>query len=325
MFICFVMASVLSVVGQPLADQPAVVADHQPFADQSQVTISSSGFDLFGSMVVPSGDSVESIVIILPNSSQTDRDGNQKMIRNNAYRMLSVILASHNIASLRYDKRGVGASRGPNQSETSYDFGQYVEDAKNWVNYIRRTGMYKKIILIGHGEGALIGLAALNEGVKVDAFVAINGMGRSFDQVLKDQLSEEPYYVRNISNHIIDSLKNGQNVSFVPFYLSPWFRPQLQPLLKSIMKYDPQKLIRNVNVPIMIIQGDTDLEVKVEDARLLHAANANSSLIIIVGMNHVMKNCISTQRSEQIPIYVNPTLPISQGLIDVLLNFIDQK
>lgn len=299
------------------------MAQNQPFADEYTVELTSPKGNLYGSLVVPTGDSVETVVLIVPGGGPTDRNGNQKMMRNNAYRMLAINLANKNIATLRYDKRGIGASRSASQNG-DFDLPVYIDDVKSWINYLRRDGRFKKVVLLGHSEGALVSLAAIHEGSKVNGLVSVAGMGRSFDQALRDQLADEPLYVRNISGRIIDSLKADLNVSFVPFYLSSMFRPEVQPFMRSIMKYDPQQLIRGINTPIVVIQGDTDTQAKVEDARLLHAANHNSRLIIIVGMNHVLKHCISLDRVDQIPTYVNPTLPIHPDLVDVITDFTHQ-
>lgn len=302
----------------------STVMAQKPFADEFQVVLNTpKGGDLFGSMVVPTGDSVESIVLIIPSSGLTDRNGNQKMMKNNAYRMLAVNLANKNIATLRYDKRGIGASR-TTSSHFELELPDHINDVKAWVNYLRRDGRFKKILLLGHGEGSLIALASVNEGAKVSGIISVAGMGRSFDQVLKDQMADEPFYIRNVSNNIIDSLKAGYDVKFVPFYLTNLFRPSAQPFLRSIMKYDPQKLIRNLNLPIAVVQGDTDMQARIEDARLLHAANSSSRLIIIVGMNHVMKNCPTIDRDIQLPTYVNPTLPINSDLVEVISDFTNQ-
>lgn len=296
----------------------------RPFADESTVVLPCEKGYLYGSMLIPTGDSVETVVLFVSGGGPTDRDGNQKMMKNNAYRMLAVNLASKNIATLRYDKRGVGASRVANPREGEFELDTYISDAKAWVNFLKRDGRFKNVVMLGHGEGVLVSLVAIHEGARANGLISVAGIGRTFDQVLKDQMSDETPFVRSLANNIIDSLKADKEVKFIPFYLSSLFRPAIQPFLRSIMKFDPQKLIREVNIPTIIIQGDTDIQTKVEDARLLHAANHSSRLVIIVGMNYVMKTCLSMERMDQVTTYVNPTLPIKADLVNVISDFVNQ-
>jgi len=67
------------------------------------------------------------------------------------------------------------------------------------------------------------------------------------------------------------------------------FRPSVQPYMISWFKYDPAAEIANLEVPVLILQGTTDLQVHVEDAKLLAKAKPDAKLRIFDGMNHVLK------------------------------------
>src|SRR5690554_7400138 len=66
---------------------------------------------LYGSLISVSEKSKAPVVIIIPGSGPTDRNGNSMMVQANSYRMLAEELAEHGIASLRYDKLMVGKSK----------------------------------------------------------------------------------------------------------------------------------------------------------------------------------------------------------------------
>ncbi|MNG01604.1 Alpha/beta hydrolase family protein [compost metagenome] len=71
--------------------------------------------------------------------------------------------------------------------------------------------------------------------------------------------------------------------------LNALFRPSIQPYLISWFKYNPQAEIKKLNVPILIVQGNNDLQVTVKDAETLSQANKNAELLIVDKMNHIMK------------------------------------
>lgn len=91
----------------------------------------------------------------------------------------------------------------------------------------------------------------------------------------------------------------------------------------SWFKYEPREIISRIDVPILIIQGDTDLQITVEDAKALHEANPNSELIIIEGMNHVLKDAPMDQQ-ENMATYSNPNLELNAEFKEELIRFIKE-
>ena len=75
----------------------------------------------------------------------------------------------------------------------------------------------------------------------------------------------------------------------IPPFLMSLFRPSVQPYMISWMKYDPVIEIAKLSIPSLIIQGTTDIQISVEDANLLAEANSFSELVVIDGMNHILK------------------------------------
>lgn len=120
---------------------------------------------------------------------------------------------------------------------------------------------------------------------------------------------------------IIDSLKSGNKVKKVDPMLNSLFRPSIQPYLISWFKYDPQTEIKKLTVPILIIQGNNDLQVPVQDAENLSKANKNAELDIIDKMNHIMK-IIDGDKQANMESYNNETLPISETMTTKIVSFI---
>ena len=286
------------------------------------VELRSEDCTLQGTLMLPAAGSeyASTVALLISNTPTADRDGNERVMRNYALKMVATSLARSGIASLRYDKRGVGASRYNTEGLEGQGLSIHARDVQNLVASLGRR--FSKIVVVGHGQGALLGMIALSRGANAAGFVSLEGMGRSFDQVLKDQLSYIPPQIRDVAYSIIDTLKTGRPVMNVPVFLSSFFAPQLQPYMISSMKYNPQQLIRALRVPSLLIHGDTDIAVRVEDARLLNAANPASKLVVVAGMNHVLKECPSMDRSMQIPTYANPALPLHPALSPELVRFI---
>lgn len=281
--------------------------------------------DIYGSMITPPGDSCNTIALLIADTGPTDRNGNQQIERNNSLRLLSYDLAKENIATLRYDKRGVGASRAATPATDDSGVDIYVDDVTRWTNLLHRYRNYKNIVLIGHGEGSHLAMLAINRGARATHFISVAGGGRKSSQILKDMFTTKSPQVRDVAYAIIDSLSKGYQVANVPFYLNSMFNPNMQPLLRSMMNFNPQSEIRKIEIPILVVQGDADTRVKIEDARLLHAANPDSQLVIIAAMNHIMKECNSLSVSEQILSNVNPALPIDPMLIQTIVKFLNGK
>jgi len=121
---------------------------------------------------------------------------------------------------------------------------------------------------------------------------------------------------------IIDSLKNGNTVENVSPQLNMLFRPSVQPYLISWFKYSPTELIKNINYPTLIVQGNKDIQVDNKEAHLLLNANKNAKIVEIENMNHILKT-INGDIQENIQSYTNPELEVNKNLIDALVNFIN--
>src|SRR5690606_5852587 len=84
-------------------------------------------------------------------------------------------------------------------------------------------------------------------------------------------------------------------------------RPSVQPYMMSWLQYDPRAEIAKLEKPVLIVQGTTDIQVGVVQAELLAAANSEANLIIIEGMNHILKDA-PAERAANIQTYTDPEL-----------------
>lgn len=238
-------------------------------------------------------------------------------MKNNSLLLVAHELAAQGIASIRYDKRGIGASKEALISEENLRFENYAEDAKAWASQLKSDARFDKLIIIGHSEGSLLGLLACEQ---ADVFVSLAGAGRPIDVILREQLAVQLKGQKKLLRKVnegIDRLKKGELIEEVPAELFSLFRPGIQPYLISWMKYDPAVEISKLKIPVIIIQGSTDLQVQVKDAELLHAASPGSRFILIEGMNHILKLAPS-DREKNIETYSNPELPLAPELLRII-------
>lgn len=289
---------------------------------QSPITLTTSNGDLFGTLTTPLKFKNGPVVLIIAGSGPTDRNGNNPMMKNNSLQQLAFGLADAGIASVRYDKRGIAASADAMKSEADLRFEDYINDIKNWVSLLKKDTRFTKITVCGHSEGSLLGMIASKD--KADKYISIAGPGKPANETLREQLENQPEQVKEIAFPILDSLSIGVTVSNPNPMLAALFRPSVQPYLISWFKYNPQIEIAKLNFPVLILQGDQDLQVTINDAELLSKANKNAQMHIIKDMNHIFKIVPENNKSENIKTYSNPSKPLSTELLKEIISFIKQ-
>jgi uncharacterized protein len=292
---------------------------------ESEILLKTSTGDISGTLTVPVKPKKSPVVLIIAGSGPTDRDCNSPLgIKTNAYKMLAESFAENGISTLRFDKRGIAKSKSAGPSERELSFETYINDAVEWINLLKKDKRFSNMIVLGHSEGSLIGIVAAGQ-AGISKLISLAGTGGPADTILRKQLkSQLPPQLMAESNAILDSLRNGKTVSKVNPVLVSLYRPSVQPYLISWIKYDPSAEIKKLKIPVLIVQGTTDIQVSVEDAKLLSAAKPDAKLLIIENMNHILKES-EADRQKNIATYSNPELPLKQGLVKELVSFIKSK
>ncbi|WP_150644369.1 alpha/beta hydrolase [Pseudomonas fluorescens] len=290
---------------------------------QRPISLDTGNGELHGSLLLPKSDTPVPVVLIISGSGPTDRDGNNPDGgRNDSLKRLAWVLAKHNIASVRYDKRGVAASLAATPDERNLTLDAYVADAVAWGRQLKTDPRFGNLILLGHSEGALIASLAAPP-LDAAAVISVSGSARPIDQVLRQQLSYRlppPLVLR--SNQLLDSLKAGHVDNAVPPQLEVIFRPSVQPYLISLFRQDPSAAFARLKMPALIIQGSNDIQVGVGDAQMLKAAKPDAELALIEGMNHVMR-IVPNDIKRQLASYKDPQLPLAAELGAHILSFIE--
>ncbi|WP_108244193.1 alpha/beta hydrolase [Muricauda brasiliensis] len=288
--------------------------------EEKPVTLTTETGNIQGTMLLPRHSDKIPVVLIIAGSGPTDRNGNNPMMKNNSLKMLAEGLGNHGIASVRFDKRGIAESTEAGIEESSLKFETYIEDARDWIDLLKENDSFSEIVVLGHSEGSLIGMIA-SQDPTVDRFISVAGVGEPAAKQLERQLKAQPSFVWEQSEPILQNLEMGKKVDSVPQMLYALFRPSVQPYLISWFEYNPQTELAKLDKPVLLIQGTTDIQVDMQNVEQLHASNPKSEKVILEGMNHILKEA-EMDRMKNIETYSNPDLPLKDGLITAIVDFI---
>jgi pimeloyl-ACP methyl ester carboxylesterase len=275
---------------------------------------------LNGSLYTPSQQSKKlNLVILIAGSGPTDRNGNQMGLANNSLKLLAEALANNGIAVYSYDKRIFAQMASGKLDEVSLSFDNFIDDAKAVIQFFKNQKKYHNITVAGHSEGALIGMVAANG--NADAYISIAGAGRPIDEVLLEQIGKQAPFLKEEVKKNLETLKSGSTFELKNQMLASLFRASVQPYMISWIKYNPQTEIKKLQIPTLLINGDKDIQVSVQDAQLLQQAKPEAQLKIIPNMNHVFKE-IKGDDAENKAAYTNPDLPVCMELSSIITTFI---
>lgn len=285
--------------------------------------------DLKGSLMLPPGST--DVALIIPGSGPINRDGNSILgIRAQPYRLLAEGLAQERIASVRTDKRGMFGSRQAIANPNEVKLDDYVQDTRNWVSAIHQRTSSQRIWLIGHSEGGLIALATLATHIPfICGLVLIATPGHPLGDVFKRQIASNAANAPIVDAAIeaIDMLEAGQNIRLqaLPPSLQKLFHPEVQDFLISLFAVDPAKLIEKIQVPVLIVQGERDLQVEMADAERLKQHHPSASLAVFPNANHLMKPVAIDDRAANLATYSDPDLPLVPDFVRTISQFISNR
>jgi len=274
---------------------------------------------LKGTLYTPENSKKPNLVILIAGSGPTDRNGNQPMVQNNSLKFLAEGLVKNGVSVYSYDKRFFAMMDDENFDESSLDFNDFIDDAVEVISFFKKNKKYKKIVVAGHSEGSLVGMVATQK-AKADGFVSISGAGNPIDVVIEFQVGENAPFLLEQTKSILNELKKGNKVKVENPMLLSIFRESVQPFMISWLRYNPQNEIQKLNIPIMITNGTSDLQVLVSEAEVLQKAKPKATYLIVENMNHVLKKVADLSENQK--SYTDPKLPVASELIDGISDFV---
>lgn len=286
---------------------------------EEDITIWNDSIQLNGTLSYKKESKQAPLAIFVQGSGNPDRNGNQLTanVKANYIKMLADSLTQRGIAFFRFDKRNVTKANRKHILK-QYLFDYLVQDVQKIISHFSSDKRFSQIIVIGHSQGSLVGMLAINQ--NVDKFISLAGLGKSADKTIIDQVSAQNKQLgKTAKQHTEELIETGTIKEINPFLIS-LFAKQNHEFLLSYFKHDPARIISEVQIPTLIINGDKDLQVSTWHAETLHTASSNSKLVIIPNMNHVLKHI--NEDSENMQSYFFAEFSLATTLTDTIEQFI---
>ncbi len=293
-----------------------------PGVVEQAVEIATPDIVLPGTITLPEGaDGPVPVVVMVAGSGPTDRNGNGPLVQTNTYALIAWGLAERGVASLRYDKRGLGVS-GLTIDHSKLTVDDYANDAALAIALVQEDPRFSRVYALGHSEGAMLVLKAANHDAAVDGIVMMSGAGRRLSEIVHDQLAQQTDAATLAQ---IDAAWSrfllGEDPGPVPPIAAPLFVPVYRRFLQSMDAYDPAAELARLSAPLMIVQGGMDWQVTTEDADRLRAARPDAEWLFIPEANHLFKPAESGDPLSQQALYHDPSVALVPELVPGLAAF----
>jgi alpha-beta hydrolase superfamily lysophospholipase len=269
--------------------------------DERVIRFASGDTMLGGTLVTPGlGEPVRGAAVVLTGSGALDRDGSQQRAPLDVSRQLAASLAATGVATLRYDKRGIGTSGGDYLATGFHD---NVDDARAALQTLASRADTANVprFVIGHSEGAMIAavLAAESDnhlaGAVLLAMPAKTGEQTLLWQaaqiaptlpgpvkaVLKLFRTGPVKQQRALLDRLADTTSDVTRIRGVKMN-AKWFR--------ELLAFDPIPVLRAITVPVLAITGDKDLQVDPADLDEI-AANVRGPVTVrrVPDLTHILR------------------------------------
>jgi len=269
------------------------------------------------------------VVLIIPGSGPTDRDGNSPLgVRARPYQLLAAALNAKGITVARIDKRGLFASKDPSVDPNAVTLSIYAADTAAWVEALRKETHAPCIWLLGHSEGSQIAEVAAANTPHLCGLVLASAPAEPVDVIMRtqlhDRLGQSPQaQALPALDSAIDQLKKGQHVdtAALPPLGKQLFRPAVQDFLIEWFTHDPVADLRKSRIPVLVVEGSHDHQVDAASGAKLKAARADVEFTIVDGMNHIWK-IAPEDRGGDFKTYGNPDLPLAPQFVDRVASFV---
>lgn len=288
----------LSLMRRPQNPQP-------PFpyqTEQVKFTNANAGATFAGTLSVPDG--AQCVLLMVTGSGSQDRD--EELFEHRPFAVIADRLARQGIATLRYDDRGYGESVGGDvMNATTRDF---ADDAAAGIEWLRRSGRFQQVGILGHSEGGSIAYMLGAQGL-VDFIVNLAGPTVQGDTILLEQ--NRTLTGEKSIGLTIDHIRNNPRVQQIPWY-------------QFFINYNPKADIAKITCPVMAINGEKDVQVMSEmclDAlRRVLPANEHHLIKSYPGLNHLFQHCETGMPDE----YESIEETISEEVINDIISWIHQ-
>ena len=280
--------------GQPVRIRPQTPQPPFPYQTEEVSFVNTEdSASLAGTLTYPVGYNSKRkvpVVIMVTGSGQQNRD--EELFEHKPFLVIADFLARNGIASLRYDDRGAGLSTGDIENVTTEGF---CRDAAAGIAFLRKTGHFSKIGVLGHSEGGSIAfmLAAQK---KCDFIVSMAGPGLRGDSIIVEQTNE---LLRQQGQPATMTVRQ-MRLTMLLQKTNPWY--------DYFVDFDPAPVIKQIKCPALLLNGDKDSQVmavsNIPVIRALlsdnekHQLPDNQVIKVYPGLNHLFQHCTTGMPAE---------------------------
>lgn len=301
---------------------------------EREIVIQSGDVELSGTVVRPSLGENFPGVLLIPGSGQVDRNENAKKLHINIFGEIAYFLANNNIASLRYDKRGVGRSEG-NFWETGLM--DNVSDALSALEYFKNyEGISSdKVFLLGHSEGAIIAARMAATGADTAGIILIAGSAQKGEDVLKWQAEQILKTLKGFNAWLIRLFRidvaktQRKQIEKIKSSSKDWYRVQLfakmnAKWMREFLVYNPADDLPKIKIPILAITGLKDIQVDPDDLeKMAKIVKTDFEYHKIPNVTHILREekglpSISTYKQQTIR-------PMDSRILSIVLEWLKKR
>lgn len=280
--------------GQPVRIRPQTPQPPFPYQTEEVSFVNTEdSASLAGTLTYPVGYNSKRkvpVVIMVTGSGLQNRD--EELFEHKPFLVIADFLARNGIASLRYDDRGTGLSTGDIENVTTEGF---CRDAAAGIAFLRKTGHFSKIGVLGHSEGGSIAfmLAAQK---KCEFIVSMAGPGLRGDSIIVEQTNE---LLRQQGQPATMTVRQ-MRLTMLLQKTNPWY--------DYFVDFDPAPVIKQIKCPALLLNGDKDSQVmaasNIPVIRALlsdnekHQLPDNQVIKVYPGLNHLFQHCTTGMPAE---------------------------
>lgn len=250
---------------------PPSYADPATYTEED-LTIGTPEWALPGTLTMPVGAGPHPSVILVHGSGPNDRD--ETIGPNKPFKDIALGLASRGVAVLRYDKRSkvhgpkmAASSSGTVKDEVIDDVGEAIKALRN-----RPRIDAARIFVLGHSLGGMLIPRIVQAHPSVAGAIVLAGAARPIEEAVVEQtryMAMQDGAVSPEEQALIDGMtRTAAEIQAIgPADVAAGKRVFGAPpaYWLDLRGYDPPSAARNVKIPLLVLQGERDYQVTMEE------------------------------------------------------------
>lgn len=302
----------------------SVPARAESFKSRSVKFPGAGSIELAGTLVLPMTSETKKVpgVVLIAGSGPTDRDGNNPLIpvKIDLLKQIAELLAGVGIASLRYDKRGIGQSTKPPgtlaEQELFFSWRNFIGDVQLAHAELSKQPEVKSYAtaLLGHSEGGLFAIATAEASQPPRApyaLVLAGTPGRPLQEIIRSQLKRTAPQLAEPAERIMEAIRRTQRVpADVPAGLANVFPPYIGPFLHGELGFDPARALIDLKQPCLLLHGGADQQiVPMGDIQPLIDALERRAAPAEAIVSPLVSHCLKSVSGPDDPGFAGPIAP----------------